>query len=82
MVLSPAKNAGEVGEKNYVDRMVADYIKVYETIIIKYKPESVTPWEYYGVLVHVPGYKVKTKTILLRVKPHFSAMLTEMSTGT
>ncbi len=52
-------------EKNFsIDRMVADYIKVYETIIEKCKRESERPWGHYEVLLHMPGYKVKTLTIL------------------
>ena len=52
-------------EKNFsIDGMVADYIKVYETIIEKCKRESERPWGHYEVLLHMPGYKVKTLTIL------------------
>jgi glycosyltransferase involved in cell wall biosynthesis len=59
------KKCRESVEKRFsVDRMVADYIKVYETIIEKCKHESVRPWGYYEVLLHMPGYKVKTLTIL------------------
>ena len=59
------KKCRESVEKRFsVDRMVADYIKVYETIIEKCKRESVRPWGYYEVLLHMPGYKVKTLTIL------------------
>ena len=47
-----------------IDRMIADYIKVYETIIEKCKLESVRAWGYYEVLLNMPGYKVKTLTIL------------------
>lgn len=47
-----------------VDRMVDDYIKVYETILEKCKRESERPWGHYEVLMQRPGYKVKTITIL------------------
>lgn len=71
-------------EKNFsIDRMIADYIKVYETIIEKCKLESVRPWGYYEVLLNMPGYKEsKLSQFYLRVKSHYSAMLIEMSTGT
>ena len=59
------KKCRESVEKRFsVDRMVADYIKVYETIIEKCKRESVRPWGYYDVLLHMPGYKVKILTII------------------
>ena len=52
-------------EKRFsVDRMVDDYIKVYETILEKCKRESEKPWGHYEVLTQKPGYKVKTLTIL------------------
>jgi mannose-6-phosphate isomerase-like protein (cupin superfamily) len=52
-------------EKRFsVDRMVDDYIKVYETILEKCKRESERPWGYYEVLLQKPGCKVKTITIL------------------
>ena len=70
-------------EKNFsIDRMVADYIKVYETIIEKCKLESVRPWGHYEVLLHMPGIKSKLSQFYLRMKSHYSAMLIEMSTGT
>jgi mannose-6-phosphate isomerase-like protein (cupin superfamily) len=52
-------------EKRFsVDRMVDDYIKVYETILKKCERESEKPWGRYEVLTQKPGYKVKTLTIL------------------
>ncbi len=47
-----------------VDRMVDDYIKVYEQILEKCKYESERPWGYYEVLMERPGYKVKNLTVL------------------
>jgi glycosyltransferase involved in cell wall biosynthesis/quercetin dioxygenase-like cupin family protein len=59
------KKCRESVEKRFsVDRMVDDYIKVYETILEKCKRESERPWGHYEVLKQMPGYKVKTLTIL------------------
>jgi mannose-6-phosphate isomerase-like protein (cupin superfamily) len=59
------KKCRESAEKRFsVDRMVDDYIKVYETILEKCKSESERPWGHYEVLMQRPGYKVKTITIL------------------
>ncbi|MDY9925954.1 glycosyltransferase [Methanosarcina sp.] len=59
------KKCRENVEKRFsVDRMVDDYIKVYETILEKCKRESERPWGYYEVLLQKPGCKVKTITIL------------------
>ncbi|MGA9187688.1 MAG: glycosyltransferase [Methanosarcina sp.] len=59
------KKCRENVEKRFsVDRMVDDYIKVYETILDKCKRESVRPWGYYEVLTEKPGYKVKSLTVL------------------
>ncbi|MCC4769281.1 glycosyltransferase [Methanosarcina sp. DH2] len=59
------KKCRESVEKRFsVDRMVDDYIKVYETILEKCKRESERPWGYYEVLLQKPGCKVKTITIL------------------
>jgi mannose-6-phosphate isomerase-like protein (cupin superfamily) len=52
-------------EKRFsVDRMVDDYIKVYETILEKCKREEERPWGFYEVLMQKPGYKVKSLTVL------------------
>ena len=59
------KKCRENVEKRFsVDRMVDDYIKVYETILEKCKRESERPWGYYEVLTQKPGYKVKSLTVL------------------
>ena len=55
---------GSAKKRFSVDRMVDDYIKVYETILEKCKRESERPWGHYEVLMQRPGYKVKTITIL------------------
>ncbi|KKG16561.1 mannose-6-phosphate isomerase [Methanosarcina sp. 2.H.T.1A.6] len=52
-------------EKRFsVDRMVEDYIRVYETILEKCKREAKRPWGFYEVLTEKPGYKVKRLTVL------------------
>jgi glycosyltransferase involved in cell wall biosynthesis/quercetin dioxygenase-like cupin family protein len=52
-------------EKRFsVDRMVEDYIKVYETILEKCKRKERRPWGYYEILMERPKYKVKELTIL------------------
>ncbi|MDD4249208.1 MAG: cupin domain-containing protein, partial [Methanosarcina sp.] len=52
-------------EKRFsVDRMVDDYIRVYETILEKCKREEKRPWGFYEVLTEKPGYKVKRITVL------------------
>ncbi len=59
------KKCRESVEKNFsVDRMVDDYIKVYETILEKCKTEEKRPWGNYEVLTQKPGYKVKILTVL------------------
>lgn len=59
------KKCRESVEKSFsVDRMVDDYIKVYETILKKCKFEEKKPWGHYEVLMQRPGYKVKSLTIL------------------
>ncbi len=59
------KRCRESVEKEFsVDRMVDDYIKVYETILEKCKRESERPWGFYKVLMQKPGYKVKILTVL------------------
>lgn len=47
-----------------VERMVDEYIKVYEEIIEKNKREDKRPWGYYEVLADKPGYKVKTLVVV------------------
>jgi len=42
-----------------VERMVDDYIKVYEDIIEKTKREDHRPWGYYEILEDASGHKVK-----------------------
>jgi glycosyltransferase involved in cell wall biosynthesis/quercetin dioxygenase-like cupin family protein len=47
-------------EENFsVERMVSDYIKVYEEIIEKTKREDHRPWGYYEVFADDPDHKVK-----------------------
>ena len=59
------KECRESVEKCFsVDRMVDDYIRVYEEILDKYKSKSETPWGHYEVLMERPGYKVKILTVL------------------
>ncbi len=59
------KKCRENVEKRFsVDRMVDDYIKVYETILKTCKREAERPWGHYEVLMQRPGYKVKTITVL------------------
>ncbi len=59
------KKCRETVEKRFsVDRMVDDYIKVYETILEKCKLEEKRPWGHYEVLTEKPGYKVKSLTVL------------------
>lgn len=59
------KRCRESVEKRFsVDRMVDDYIRVYETILEKRKREAKRPWGFYEVLKEKPGYKVKSLTVL------------------
>lgn len=46
-----------------VDRMVTDYIKVYESIITRTKREDHRPWGFYEVLSDKPDHKVKRITV-------------------
>ncbi|MBU2591189.1 MAG: glycosyltransferase [Nitrospinae bacterium] len=47
-------------EENFsVERMVTDYIKVYEEIIEKTKREERRPWGYYEVFIDDPDHKIK-----------------------
>jgi glycosyltransferase involved in cell wall biosynthesis len=58
------KACREHAEKHFsVDRMVDEYIKVYETILEKRKREEKRPWGFYEVLMEKPGYKVKSLTV-------------------
>ena len=59
------KKCRENVEKRFsVDRMVDDYIKVYEAILKTCKRETERPWGHYEVLIQRLGYKVKTITVL------------------
>jgi mannose-6-phosphate isomerase-like protein (cupin superfamily) len=59
------KACRESVEKHFsVDRMVEDYIKVYEEILEKCKRKSERPWGYYNVLLDKPEYKVKILSVL------------------
>lgn len=59
------KKCRESAEKRFsVDRMVEDYIKVYETILEMRKREAKKPWGFYEVLNQNSDYKVKSITIL------------------
>ena len=59
------KECRESVEKCFsVDRMVDDYIRVYEEILEKCKRKSERPWGNYEVLMERPGYKVKVITVL------------------
>ncbi|HWR25656.1 MAG TPA: glycosyltransferase [Methanosarcina sp.] len=62
--ISRKKCRQTVEKKFSVDRMVDDYIKVYETILEKCKREDKRPWGYYEVLLQKPGCKVKSLTVL------------------
>jgi glycosyltransferase involved in cell wall biosynthesis/quercetin dioxygenase-like cupin family protein len=58
------KRCRESVEKRFsVERMVDDYIKVYETILEKCKREEKRPWGFYEVLMQKPEYKVKRLTV-------------------
>ncbi len=77
------KKCRENVEKRFsVDRMVDDYIKVYETILKTCKREAERPWGHMRCLCRGQGIKSKPLLFYLRVKSHFSSMLTETSTGT
>ena len=52
-------------EKRFsVDRMVEEYIRVYEKILEMRKREAKRPWGFYEVLARKPGYQVKRITVL------------------
>jgi mannose-6-phosphate isomerase-like protein (cupin superfamily) len=42
-----------------IDRMVEEYMQVYETVLEKAKPENHRPWGHYSVLSDENGYKAK-----------------------
>jgi glycosyltransferase involved in cell wall biosynthesis/quercetin dioxygenase-like cupin family protein len=42
-----------------IDRMLEEYIKVYETVLAKTKPEDHRPWGYYKVMAENDRYKNK-----------------------
>ena len=46
-----------------IDRMVADYIRVYETIIDLTRRVDHRPWGYYEVLAEKPDHKIKRITV-------------------
>lgn len=46
-----------------VDRMVEDYIRVYETIIGRRRREDHRPWGFYEILADRPDHKVKRITV-------------------
>ena len=59
------KKCREIAETKFsVERMVDEYIKVYEKIIEKCKREDKRPWGYYEVLADKTGYKVKTLVVV------------------
>lgn len=59
------KKCRETAEIKFsVERMVDEYIKVYEKIIEKCKREDKRPWGYYEVLEDKPEYKVKTLVVV------------------
>ena len=52
-----------VQERFTADRMVKDYIRVYERILERNKREDHRPWGFYEVLAHQPDHKVKRITV-------------------
>lgn len=52
-----------VAERFAVERMVSDYIRVYETVIDMARPDSRRPWGFYEVLADKPDHKVKRITV-------------------
>jgi hypothetical protein len=52
-----------VEERFTADRMVADYIRVYERILGQRKREDHRPWGFYEVLSDQPDHKVKRITV-------------------
>jgi len=62
--ISRRKCRESVEESFSVDRMVEEYIRVYEIILEKRKREAKKPWGFYEILTQKPGYKVKRITVL------------------
>lgn len=52
-----------VEEKFTVERMVKDYLYVYQTVIDKTRGESRRPWGFYEILSDKPDHKVKRITV-------------------
>ena len=52
-----------VEKKFSVDRMVEDYIRVYNKILVERKSEDNRPWGYYCILADEPDHKVKRVTV-------------------
>lgn len=46
-----------------IDRMVSDYIRVYEAVVEQTRREDHRPWGFYEVLTDQPGHKVKRITV-------------------
>lgn len=58
------KRCREIAKEFFsVDRMVEDYIKVYESIASMCKREDHRPWGFYEILSENPGHKVKRITV-------------------
>jgi glycosyltransferase involved in cell wall biosynthesis/quercetin dioxygenase-like cupin family protein len=54
----------QIAEEHFsVDRMVDDYIAIYESIVSKCKREDHRPWGFYEVLSDKPDHKVKRITV-------------------
>jgi len=52
-----------VEERFNVGRMVADYVRVYETVLNRTRREDHRPWGFYEVLADKPDHKVKRITV-------------------
>jgi glycosyltransferase involved in cell wall biosynthesis/quercetin dioxygenase-like cupin family protein len=52
-----------VEERFSVDRMVDDYVQIYEQILAERKREDHRPWGFYQILVDAPDHKVKRITV-------------------
>ncbi len=56
----PRKRCREIAEKHFsADRMVEDYIRVYNTILAERQREDHRPWGFYQVLADQPDHKIK-----------------------
>lgn len=54
----------EIAEERFSsDRMVDDYVRVYESVLSKCERENHRPWGFYEVLSERPGHKVKRITV-------------------